>query len=65
MITSSTLENDNIQAFNNDYIYIMRNNNILVSHLLCKHFYRLLSSRCDMEKGGGKGKDTGLITERG
>ncbi len=29
MITSSTLENDNIQAFKNDKIYIMKNNNIL------------------------------------
>ncbi len=29
MITSSTLENDNIQAFKNDNIYIMKNNNIL------------------------------------
>ncbi len=27
-----------------------------VSHLWCEHFYRLLSSRCDTEKGGGKGK---------
>jgi hypothetical protein len=27
-----------------------------VSHLWCEHFYRLLSSRCDTEKGemGGK-----------
>ncbi len=29
MITSFTLENDNIQAFKNDNIYIMKNNNIL------------------------------------
>ncbi len=29
MITSSTLENNNIQAFKNDNIYIMKNNNIL------------------------------------
>jgi hypothetical protein len=29
MILSSTLENDNIQAFKNDNIYIMKNNNIL------------------------------------
>ncbi len=27
-----------------------------VSHLWCEHFYRLLSSCCDTEKGGGKGK---------
>ena len=29
---------------------------VSVSHLWCEHFYRLLSSRCDTEKGGGKGK---------
>ncbi len=29
MITSSTMENDNIQAFKNDNIYIMKNRNIL------------------------------------
>ncbi len=29
MITSSTLENDNIQAFKNDNMYNMKNNNIL------------------------------------
>ncbi len=29
MITSSTLKNDNIQAFKNDNIYIKKNNNIL------------------------------------
>ncbi len=29
MITSCTLENDNIQAFKNDNIYIMKNNTIL------------------------------------
>jgi hypothetical protein len=29
MITSSTLENDNIQAFKNDNIYTMKNDNIL------------------------------------
>ncbi len=28
----------------------------IVSHLWREHFYRLLSSRCDTEKGGGKGK---------
>ncbi len=27
-----------------------------VSHPWCEHFYRLLSSHCDTEKGGGKGK---------
>jgi hypothetical protein len=27
-----------------------------VSHHWCEHFYRLLYSRCDTEKGGGKGK---------
>jgi hypothetical protein len=27
-----------------------------VSHLWCEHFYRLLSSCCDTEKGGEKGK---------
>ncbi len=29
MILSSTLENDNIQAFKNDNIYTMKNGNIL------------------------------------
>ncbi len=29
MITSSTLENDNIQAFKNDNIYTIQNENIL------------------------------------
>jgi hypothetical protein len=29
MITSPTLENDNIQAFKNDNIYSMKNDNIL------------------------------------
>ncbi len=29
MITSSTLKNENIQAFKNDNVYIMKNNNIL------------------------------------
>jgi hypothetical protein len=29
MITSSTLTNDNIQAFKNDKIYTMKNDNIL------------------------------------
>ncbi len=29
MITSSTLQNDNIQAFKNDKIYTMKNDNIL------------------------------------
>ncbi len=30
--------------------------NTNVSHPRCEHFYRLLSSRCDTEKDGGKGK---------
>ncbi len=32
--------------------------NLMLSrtYIWCEHFYRLLSSRCDMEKGGGKGK---------
>ncbi len=34
MITSSTIENDNIQAFKNDNIYIMKNNNILYTRKL-------------------------------
>jgi hypothetical protein len=29
---------------------------MLVTHLWCEHFYRLLSSRCNTEKDGGKGK---------
>ncbi len=34
MITSSTIENDNTQAFKNDNIYIMKNNNILYTRKL-------------------------------
>ncbi len=34
MITSSTLENDNIQAFKNDNIYTIRNENILYTRKL-------------------------------
>ncbi len=33
MITSFTLENENIQAFTNDNIYTMKNDNILYSAL--------------------------------
>ncbi len=34
MITSSTLENDNIQASKNDNIYTMKNDNILYTKKL-------------------------------
>jgi hypothetical protein len=30
--------------------------NLFVSHLWCEHFYLLLSSRCDTEKGEEEGK---------
>ncbi len=38
------------------FLWAVKSNTRVVSHLWCEHFYRLLSSRCDTEKGGGKGK---------
>jgi hypothetical protein len=35
----------------------------MVSHPWCEHFYRLLSSRCDTEKGGRKGKGHRIDTQ--